>query len=219
MTAESPAPGRQVQPGGIAGLVLAAGESSRMAPLGMHKALLDYRGRTFLENIVATLQEGGVGPVVVVLGHGADEIRRRLAGKLEPARMVVNRDYKRGQTTSLQVGLRALAAAEDEPRADALILCLVDHPTVLPETVQGLVKAFRQSGAPAVVPTHRNQGGHPVLISSSLFAELSRLGLHEGANTVIRKYRHATQFLAVDDPGVLVDVDDPESYDELVRSP
>src|SRR5204862_35886 len=57
----------------IAGLVLAAGESTRM---GQDKALLLYRGRTFLETIVSTLNEGGIERVAVVLGHHAQEIRR-----------------------------------------------------------------------------------------------------------------------------------------------
>jgi MobA-like NTP transferase domain len=56
----------------IAGLVLAAGESSRM---GRDKALLSYRGQTFLETIVAKLREAGISRTAVVLGHHADEIR------------------------------------------------------------------------------------------------------------------------------------------------
>jgi molybdenum cofactor cytidylyltransferase len=216
MTAASPPSRGETQPRPVAGLILAAGESSRMAPLGIHKALLEFRGRTFLENIVATLREADVQPIVIVLGHNAEEIRAQLAGRLEPARVVMNRDYKLGQTTSLQVGLDALTA-DGEPDTEALVLCLVDHPTVATQTIRALIKAFRQSGAPAVIPTYRNQGGHPVLIGRSLFRELKSLGLDAGANTVIRKYRDATRFLEVDDPGVLLDVDDPESYARLIH--
>jgi CTP:molybdopterin cytidylyltransferase MocA len=215
MTAAPPPSGPKAEQKVIAGLILAGGASSRMAPLGIHKALLGYHGRTFLESIVATLCEAGVDRIIVVLGHSAEEIQGRLAGRLEPARVVINRDYTRGQTSSLQVGLNALTAADGETQAEALILCLVDHPTVSAETIRALIQAFRQSGAPAVIPTYRNQGGHPVLISRSLFRELKSLGPDAGANAVIRKYRDATRFLEVNDPGVLVDVDDPESYFRL----
>lgn len=217
MSAAPPSSGQQGA--GIAGLILAAGESSRMASLGTHKALLSYRGRTFLEHIVETLRQAGVDPIVVVLGHAAEQIRTRLAGRLDPARVVVNRDYKLGQTTSLHTGLDALAETPGAPGVEALILSLVDHPTVSPKTIRAIIAAFRQSGAAAVVPTYRNCGGHPVLINRSIFRELKSLGLDAGANTVIRKYRDATQFLEVDDPGVLVDVDDPESYERLLRCP
>ena len=59
----------------IAGLILAAGESSRM---GTPKATLAYRGRTFLELIVETLRSAGLERIVVVLGHRAGEIQPRV---------------------------------------------------------------------------------------------------------------------------------------------
>jgi molybdenum cofactor cytidylyltransferase len=204
--------------GTIAGLILAAGQSSRMAPLGLHKALLQYRGRTFLETIVATLREAGVERIVVVVGHRAEEIQSQLAGRpcgMDGVEWVVNRDYPRGQSSSLQAGLTALAA-EDSNAVGAVVLCLVDHPAVAAETVRVVIRAFRQSGAPVVVPTYQNRHGHPVLISRSLFAALSNLTPGAAANTVIHQYHDATLWVEVNDAGVLVDVDDPASYASLI---
>lgn len=190
----------------IAGLILAAGESSRM---GTDKALLTYRGRTFLETIVGALREAGVERVVVVLGHHAEDIRR--ATSLVDAEVVVNQDYRRGQTSSLQTGLRALEGTAVE----GVLLCLVDHPLISADTVRALIANFRHSGAPVVIPAFQDRHGHPVLIGQTLFAELNSLSPEEGANTVIRKYRDATQFVEVNDPGILLDVDDPETYRRL----
>jgi CTP:molybdopterin cytidylyltransferase MocA len=53
------------------------------------------------------------------------------------------------------------------------------------------------------------------VIGRELFPELLALRANEGANTVIRKYRDATQFVEVDDHGILLDVDDPETYHRL----
>jgi molybdenum cofactor cytidylyltransferase len=190
----------------IAGLILAAGESSRM---GRDKALLTYRGRTFLETIAATLREAGIERVAVVLGHHAEEIQR--AVELPGVEVVVNATYRLGQTSSLQVGLRALAA----PDLEAVVLCLVDHPAVSARTVRQLVDSFRVSPAPIVVPTHQGRRGHPVVISRALFPALLSLAPSEGANTVIRRHRAATQFVEVDDSGILLDVDDDEVYRQL----
>jgi molybdenum cofactor cytidylyltransferase len=191
---------------GIAGLVLAAGESTRM---GRDKALLAYRGRNFLETIVATLREAGIERVVVVLGHHAEEIRR--ASDLRGTEIVVNPNYSLGQTSSLQAGIKALGDA----RLEAIMLCLVDHPAVKPETVRRLVEVFEKTPAPVVIPTFQNRRGHPVVIARALFKELLSLGTQEGANTVIRKYQGATRFVEVEDHSVLVDVDDQESYRKL----
>jgi molybdenum cofactor cytidylyltransferase len=190
----------------IPGLILAAGESSRM---GQDKALLTYRGRTFLETIIQTLREADVSRVAVVLGHHAEEIQRGV--KLEDVEVVINPEYQRGQTSSLQAGLRALNSADLE----AVVLCLVDHPLISADTVRALVMSFRRTGAPVVIPTFRNQRGHPVLIARALFSELLGLDPGEGANTVIRKYRTATQLVEVNDSGILLDVDDPETYYRL----
>ncbi|HXJ93265.1 MAG TPA: nucleotidyltransferase family protein [Terriglobia bacterium] len=226
----------------IAGLVLAAGESSRM---GRDKALLPYRGRTFLETIVAKLREAGLSRVAVVLGHHADEIWR--AVDLQGVEVVTNCDYLRGQTSSLQVGLAALdnrrfrrepgtpsppaplAEAEGRivsttegafdrkgpKRLDAVLLCLVDHPAFEPSTVSALVEALASRAAAVVIPTHGGQRGHPVLIARPLFKPLLALRADQGANSVIRAWRSQTQFVEVADSGILVDVDDPGAYSAL----
>ena len=190
----------------IAGLILAAGESSRM---GRDKALLEYRGRTFLETVLAKLFEAGIERRLVVLGHHAEEVQR--AVDLSAVEVVVNRDYARGQTSSLQAGLRAL----DGPNLEAVVLALVDHPAVSAETIGALMRAFKQSRAPVVIPMFNGQRGHPAVISRGLFAEILSLGPGEGANTVIRKYRDTTQFVEVEDAGIMLDVDDPESFHRL----
>jgi molybdenum cofactor cytidylyltransferase len=191
----------------ISSLILAAGESSRM---GRDKALLDYRGKTFVAHILATLREAGIERVAVVLGHHAEGIRS--AVDLTGAEVVVNRDYLLGQTSSLQAGLRGL----DQSPVQGVLLCLVDHPAISADTVRKLIAAFDQSHAPVVIPTYQNQRGHPVIISSALFPELLGLAPSQGANTIIRKYRDRTQFVELSDPGILVDVDDPQSYRALL---
>lgn len=190
----------------IAGLILAAGESSRM---GRDKALLPYRGRTFLETIVDTLRAAGIERIAVILGHHAEEIRQ--AVKLAGVEFVINAEYRRGQTSSLQAGLRAL----EHPEFEAVVLSLVDHPAVSVETVRALVAEYRQTRAPVVIPVRRLQRGHPVVIARALFAELLSLDANQAANTVTRKYRDATRFLETDDEGILFDVDGPETYERL----
>lgn len=193
----------------IAGLILAAGESTRM---GTDKALLTYRGRTFLEHIVATLREAEVGRVAIVLGHHADEIRSSVC--LEGVEVVINPQWRRGQTSSLQAGLRAL----ETPHLEAVVLCLVDHPAVSAGTVRGLIAGFRETGAPVVIPTYQSRHGHPVVIGRALFEELRSLKPEEGANTVIRKHREATKFVQVQDAGILLDIDAPETYRRLSQA-
>ena len=193
----------------IAGIILAAGESSRMR---RDKALLTYRGQSFLETIVKNLAAAGIERVVVVLGHHADLIESKV--NLGGAQVVVNQDYGRGQTSSLQAGIAALAA---EP-PDAVMLCLVDHPAVTPEVMTKLIARFEATRATVIVPTFQGERGHPVVIGKTLFVELQALLPSEGANTVIRKYRDTAELVEVNDRGILIDVDEPRTYERLEES-
>jgi len=107
--------------------------------------------------------------------------------------------------------LRSLIAHDPE----AILLCLVDHPAVSAETVRRIVATFRQCGAPVVIPSYRGRRGHPVLLGRQVFDELLELASDAGADSVVRRYRPATQFVEVEDEGVVIDVDDPESYRRL----
>jgi len=178
--------------------------------MGTPKATLAYRGCTFIEVIVETLGEGGLECVCVVFGHQAAEIQQQV--EIHSAQVVINPDYRSGQTSSLQAGLRALIADDIE----AVLLCLVDHPAVSAETVKTIATAFRESGAPVVIPTYHGRRGHPVLIGRQLFEELLALTAGAGADLVVRKYRPVTKFVEVEDEGITIDVDDPQSYRRLI---
>ncbi|HEV2425207.1 MAG TPA: nucleotidyltransferase family protein [Terriglobia bacterium] len=202
----------------IAGLVLAAGESSRM---GRDKALLTYRGRTFLGTIIAKLREAGIDRVAVILGHHAEIIRQAAGLSAAGVEVILNPDYRRGQTSSLQAGLAALGKPAATPVVrpgvpDAIVLCLVDHPAFDPATVRALITTFERTRAPVVVPVHGGRRGHPVVVAQPLFAPLLALGPNEGANGVIRAWREQTEQVEVADPGVLVDVDDEAAWRELI---
>jgi molybdenum cofactor cytidylyltransferase len=192
----------------IAGLILAAGESSRM---GQDKALLVYRGRTFLETIVQALRDAGLERIAVVLGHHAEEIRR--AADLRGVEIVFNENYALGQTSSLQAGLRRLAGHEVE----AVVLSLVDHPGFSAETIRKIVVRFREAACPVVIPTFQNQHGHPVLIARKPFDELLRLPPDAAANAVLRRHYTEKGMVEVTDSGILLDIDTPQAYQNLLK--
>ena len=174
--------------------------------MGRDKALLTYRGRSFLETIVNTLRQAHVAPILVVLGHHARRIER--ATNLEGVEVLLNPRFRLGQTSSLQRGLRALGGSGVE----AILLCLVDHPAAAPATVRALISAFRESPCAGVLPVYRGRRGHPVVIGRALFPEILALSPTEGANTVTRRHGEGTREVEVDDPGIRIDVDDPGSY-------
>jgi len=189
-----------------AGLILAAGESRRM---GSPKALLMYRGETFLDGLIGRFA-ARCSPVVVVLGAAAEEIGARVR---RSATLVYNERYRLGQTTSMQCGLKAMPAG-----IEGVLFTLVDHPAVASATIEALTG---DSGAddplPRLrVPRYKGKRGHPIWFSSSLITEFLALPEDGAARDVVRAHADHTEFLDVDDAGVLADIDDPEAYRVLV---
>jgi molybdenum cofactor cytidylyltransferase len=173
--------------------------------MGSPKALLRYREETFLDRL-AGLFAARCSPVIVVLGAEAERIR---AAAHTAATFMVNPDWARGQTTSMQCGLRAVPS-----EADGVLFTLVDHPAVAPATIDALLAG--PSAALVRVPRYIGHRGHPIWFSRELVPEFLALPETGAAREVVRSHAAETEFLDVDDPGILADIDDPEAYRGLI---
>jgi molybdenum cofactor cytidylyltransferase len=193
----------------IIAVILSAGESSRM---GRPKALLPIDGETFIEKIVGALARTRVGKIIVVLGHDAEMLKRRLE-HLATA-FLVNADYKSGQLSSLQTAVRQL---QSDQECDGMLVHLVDHPYISSTLVDMMIERFYESNKLIVVPRCQGKRGHPVIFSRALFAELLNAPLDQGAKAVVNAHRDETLEIETDDAGIAVDIDTPELYRQHVK--
>jgi molybdenum cofactor cytidylyltransferase len=193
----------------IGAVILSAGESSRM---GRPKALLPINGQTFIEKIVGALKQTSVGKIIVVLGHSAAEMKRRIEHL--PVEILINSDYKLGQLSSLQVAVRDLEKTAD---CDGMLVHLVDHPYIDAKLVENMIDRFRATGKLIVVPLHGTRRGHPVLFSRKLFGELLTAPMDQGAKAVVNAHRDDTLEIDTEDVGITLDIDTPELYRQYVK--
>ena len=172
---------------GVAGIVLAAGASSRM---GRPKMLLPMDGGTLLSMVSRALLDGGLSAVAVVLGHDAERVRRE-SGLPEDSRLriVVNQDWPSGMASSLRAGLGACGDSE------AVLVALGDQPGITADRVRRIVSACRPGGS-LVLPAHEGRAGHPVLFGRRLFDELRALRGDVGGRDVV--IRHLAQAVLVE---------------------
>lgn len=189
----------------IVAVILSAGESSRM---GRPKALLPIDGVRFVEKIVSTLKSTDVGNIIVVLGHNAEEIRRKISDL--PVTILINHDYKQGQLSSLQVAIRHLESSGGP--VDGMLVHLVDHPYIEAKLVNLMIDRFYETKKLIVVPRFQDRRGHPVIFARALFSELLAAGTDQGAKPVVHAHRDDTLEIDTDDKGVLIDIDTPEEY-------
>jgi molybdenum cofactor cytidylyltransferase len=188
----------------VAALVLAAGRSTRMAPL--NKLLVrDRDGRPMVARVVDNALASQARPVVVVTGHEREQVEAALAGK--PVIFVTAADYAEGLSASLKAGLAALP-----PEAEGFVICLGDMPLVSGAGIDRLLGAFDpEEGRAVVMPTFQGQHGNPVLWSRQFLPEMMALTGDQGARRLLR--RHAEQVTEVEmpDDAVLRDFDTVEA--------
>ena len=192
----------------LAAAILAAGESRRM---GEPKALLPYRGSTFLEHLLEVTCHPRVGITRIVLGAGADTIREEL--RLDAANVVLNSDWPRGQLSSIQAAIRSLPAGITE----GLLLCPVDHPLVSAGLVAQLIAAFDTGKKSIVLPTYHSRRGHPVIFRASLYEELLAASPEIGARQVVWAHPDSVLEVPTDEEAVILNLNDPETFKKAMR--
>lgn len=195
----------------VPALILAAGASSRM---GQPKAALPLGpGQTVLSRGVASLLAAGVSRVVVVAGAHPAAVREALRGPDPRVSVVDHPGWAAGQLSSLICGLDVV----DGPDLPAVLVTLVDVPLVAAETVQAVLRAWRETGAPIVRPARGDEHGHPVLFDRRLFAGLREADPALGAKPVVRAHAAAIVNVPVEDAGAFFDLDDREDYARAVE--
>jgi molybdenum cofactor cytidylyltransferase len=204
-----------VRSAGFAGVILAAGESSRM---GRDKALLPWppvaanspSSETFLSSAIRSLSLST--DFVVVVG-GKNEATLAPIVYACGASIILNADPSRGQFSSLQIGLHEVL----NRGRDAAMITLVDRPPVRPETVEFLRCAF--DSAPtnvwAVVPEFSGKHGHPYIAGRELIEAFLNAQPTASARDVEHLHRDHIQYVAVDDPFTALNINTPDDYAAL----
>jgi molybdenum cofactor cytidylyltransferase len=197
----------------LCGVILAAGESSRM---GRDKALLPWppqptgtvSGGTFLSAAI-DLFAPYVDMVLVVVGKNEPNVGPVVYAR--GASLVVNPDPDRGQFSSLQSGLHEVL----NRGRDAAMITLVDRPPVNSRTIQFLNAAFEKTlpeSKWAVVPEYQGKHGHPILAAREMIEAFLRAPASSSAREVEHAHPDKIAYIPVDDPLIVANVDTPEQY-------
>ena len=187
-------------------LILAAGSSSR---LGKPKQNLVFEGQTLLQRAIDAALATLCGPVIVVLGANADEIKPTLEGK--PVRIVHNNDWVEGMASSIRLGIAELQVIDPDAKAAILMLC--DQPFVSTAILQQLIQSQSKKGIAACA--YNDTIGPPVLFDEFYFGELLSLKGQEGAKKLLLKYTDAVTTI----PFALgsIDIDTAADFEKLTH--
>lgn len=187
-------------------IILAAGEARKM---GYSKALIEHEGgKSFLQSLASTFGKAGC-PVIGVIGNDAEAVRDQ-----HPSiHLVENERWREGQLGSVKTGLEV---ALDEG-ADLVLLQPVDMPALRATTLKSLIKAMGDS-VEALRPEFEGASGYPVILSRGAAERLLRD--RDSGETQLEGALRGSQMrrIPVKDPGVVVNINTPETYERLFGS-
>ena len=175
--------------------------------MGVLKPLLPWKGTTLIRHQVTILRHGGCGEIVVVIGHRSEDVKSELFD--QEVIFVQNSDYQSGRVSSVKAGIQAA-----NPESNAFVLLGVDQPRTQ-GVISKLINSHDVSESVITSPRFEFRGGHPVIFSSSIRAEMLCISEEtEGLRSVFDKYRNEMNEVGFEDPIISLDLNTYEEYEK-----
>ncbi len=178
--------------------------------MGKPKALLQLGNRNFIQHIVEVVSSAGIENIIVVLGSEPAEIQKTVVSN--NCNVVVNKDWKNGQLSSIITGLNAVG----KTKCDGIIILPVDHPLITVSLIRELVRNYQESKKKLIIPTYHKRRGHPIIISNDLITELKAASAENGMRSVVHAHEDDICEVVTEEEGVLINIDTPDDYKRYV---
>ena len=188
-------------------ILLSAGLSERF---GSPKALAPIAKNNVIQHLQNTFLESTCDNIVVVLGANHKDIEPFIFIH-KRIRVVYNKDYYFGQTSSIQAGLKAV-----ENSSAGIMFQPVDCPLVQASSVDTIIDCFKKNSPDLLIPCYQGKKGHPPIFHQRLRQTILELPLTLGLNSLFSY--NPPQTLDIDDPGILKSFNTPEEF-EAIKKP
>lgn len=194
---------------GIAGIVLAAGASSRM---GQPKMLLPYKQKTIIHHVIETALRSNVDHVIVVINPQVDGLVQE-ASLLDERNIIPNDQFQAGMSTSVKKGIHSLPE-----QTEAAVILLGDQPEISEQAINKVIDTYYAKNKPSIVRAAfwNNEKGHPILFKHTMFPSLLQVEGDSGGKAVIQMYSDEIVYAELDQRNI-PDVDTFEDYERLVK--
>jgi len=189
----------------ISCVLLSAGLSERF---GSPKALACISDITAIQHVQKTLLQSCCDKIIVVLGAHAQQIQPSIFIHSR-IRVVYNKDYFFGQTSSVQAGWR-----ETDNSSEGVMFLPVDCPLVKASSIDKMIRFFKENDPDILVPTYLHKKGHPPIFHQRLKSKVLGLSGTQGLNSLYTS--HPPHTIEVNDPGILKSFNTPQELEQII---
>ena len=179
-------------------------------PLG-NKLFLPLGGKKVIQWSLERLCSFDFFEVIVVLDREAEFLRETIGHY--PLTIVENDSASLGMGRSIALGVTALSK-----NIERILICLADMPFISLDTYKKMAAySISHKSVGIIRPEYKGRSGHPVLFSKKYKKCLQTLGNSLGAKSVIGNHKEDIEFVAVDDPYILFDIDTVENFQQAKK--
>jgi len=175
---------------------------------GVNKLLAKVGGIPMIRRVLQAALESKVDEVIVVLGFEANKIHKEIENL--PCRIVINKEYEKGQSSSLIVGMKAIKSS-----THAVLILPADIARIDTQSINLVATSYNKEDGSIVCAAHNGRLGHPILLSKAVFDEIMMITEEtSGLKSLVMKHRNELRLVETGNENILTDVDTP---DELRR--
>jgi len=197
----------------VSAILLAAGESKRMGE--QDKLFLKYKGNWIINHVMQNLWASNKSELIIVMNNNDNELLN--GQKSDEIQVVVNPDFRKGMTTSIQAGVKAATES-----ATGYIICLADQPLMKKEDYNEIITRFellyKHDPKCIVVPFFEGVKGNPVIFSSAYRDAILNHKNMEGCKEIVQANQSNVYRIEMTNDHILRDVDTPTDFLNLVEN-
>ena len=188
----------------ITAILLAAGQSKRLK--NENKLIKLFKKKLLINYILSSLIKSKVNKIIIVLGFEHLKVKKKLL-KSKKIKFVINKNYKKGISSSIKTGLRSLSK-----RNKGFLIVQADMPNITKTTINKIILLINKSRKEIFLPRFKNRVGNPIGFKKSMIKNIYKIKGDRGAKDIIKKNSKKIKFVNIYSKSILTNFNTKKDF-------
>ena len=188
----------------ITAILLAAGQSKRLK--NENKLIKLFKKKLLINYILSSLIKSKVNKIIIVLGFEQLKVKKKLL-KSKKIKFVINKNYKKGISSSIKTGLRSLSKHNK-----GFLIVQADMPNITKTTINKIILLINKSPKEIFLPRFKNRVGNPIGFKKSMIKNINKIKGDRGAKNIIKKNSKKTKFININSKSILTNFNTKKDF-------
>ena len=188
----------------ITAILLAAGQSKRLK--NENKLIKLFKKKLLINHILSSLIKSKVNKIIIVLGFEHLKVKKKLL-KSKKIKFVINKNYKKGISSSIKTGLRGLSKHNN-----GFLIVQGDMPNITKTTINKIILLINKPGKEIFLPRFQNRIGNPIGFKKSMIKNINKIKGDRGAKNIIKKNSKKIKFVNIYSKSILTNFNTKKDF-------